>query len=204
MNIGIVLLLVAPLCAQDLSPSDTVVPPSPRAVELRQVILSGERGATIEKVALLAEGCRGWIQERSSERVELRIPKDSLPGFESRLAALGRRVERRFSSTDLARDFENSLAGLGARVRLLETWSSMMSEAKDPKSVLDIQKEMADLAVEIDRRRGTLALLRNRVEYARVVFDFRFEGRSVSDRAGKTAFPWLNRLDLYCFQESFR
>jgi hypothetical protein len=204
MNTKILILLVAPLCAQELSPLDTIVPVKPMAVELRQTVLSGEREAAIAKVVELAENCQGWFQARTTDRLELRIPRDSLPGFELELAKLGRRAERRYSTEDLARDFEEQTLGLAGRVRLLETWTQAMAKESQRREALDIQLEMASLASEIDRRKGRLKLLRDRMEYARVVLDFRFQGRSVSARAGRTAFPWLNDLDMDRFRGSFR
>ena len=204
MNVRILLLLAAPLMAQDLGSIDTTIPSPARGMELGEVVLSGEKESTMKAVVSLAEQSGGWFQSWSADQVELRIPRDSLASFEARLATLGRRVDRQLRSQDLSLDFEDQLAGLSSRVRLLDTWSRMQESARDPKSVLDIQKELALLAGEIDRRRGVLAHLRDRVAYTRVVLDFRFQGRQASDRAGQTAFPWLNRLDLQSLQGDFR
>jgi hypothetical protein len=136
--------------------------------------------------------------------LELRIPRDSLEAFEAQLAKLGRRVDRRFSTEDLTREFEEQMLGLAGRARLMDTWNRAMAQESERREVLDIQLEMASLASEIDRRKGRLKLLRDRTSYARVYLDFRFQGRAVSDRAGRTAFPWLNDLDLERFRESFR
>jgi len=204
MNWKSLLLLVAPLCAQELSSTDTLVPAKPMALELRETVVSGEREATISQVVELAENCQGWFQARTSDRLELRIPSDSLAAFEAGLAKLGRRVDRRYATEDLTRDFEEQTLGLAGRVRLMETWNRAMAQENERREVLDIQLEMASLASEIDRRKGRIKLLRDRMEFARVHLDFRFQGRTVSARAGRTAFPWLNDLDMERVRGSFR
>lgn len=200
------LLLIAalPLCAQNPSSSDTLVPPSPRAVELREIVLSPEHEVTMRAVVNLAEACGGWFQSWTADQVELRVPRDSVARFEERLAGLGRRLDRRYSTVDLSEEFADQIAGLNARARILAQWEQLLGQSRDAHAALDIQKELVVVAGELDQRRGALTLLRDRVAFARVTLDFQFQGRSVSGRDGRTAFPWLNRLDLSRLQEGFR
>ena len=84
---------------------------------------------------------------------------------------------------------------LGARTAYLDQLKKMLTNAKDMKIMLEIQRELSKTVEEIESLKGKLRYLTNRVQLSTIAIAFgKLHGRG--GRSFKLPFPWLDGLGL--------
>jgi hypothetical protein len=106
---------------------------------------------------------------RKSVSLVLRIPVDKLSGAQSSLKEIGRVREERITGDDVTEsyfDMETRLANAKKlEKRLLELLENKSQKLKD---VLDVEKELANVRLEIEQLEGRKRFLDNRIDLATI------------------------------------
>ena len=151
---------------------------SPRVIKTARLRIEVEEdslGATLAEAERLAGRSGGFVSDsftrsnpaRSGE-LTIRVPAPLFESVVAELKSLGTVESQRLSGVDVTADFVD----LGARLRNWEAQERvlvrLMGEANTINESLQVQREMQNVRVEIERIRGQLRVLRDQTELASI------------------------------------
>lgn len=152
-----------------------------------------------EKAALAvisrAEYLGGWFTRRAKSSLELRVPAAHADTFIAGLSNLGLLLDRNLSTQSLEAERDDLASRLKARRNTLQDFYAMLVQSTD-STIFTIQSEIVGLQSEIEETMGQIRKLEDRMAFAELTVNFRFQERGAPLTTGQSRFLWLNRLDL--------
>ena len=142
-----------------------------------------------------AEGREGWFSSLTDDAVNFRIPSAQLDAFLEFARGQGAVVGRDYNSADRSAELAELRTRLQGREEVLSRYMEVLDEARSG-AVVRVEQQITQAIAEIERIKGRILYLENRVQYARVVVSFQFRDRSAPVRTGNSSFEWLNSLNL--------
>lgn len=148
-----------------------------------------------EFVARVGE-CGGFLQSQQGSTVVVRVPA---PRFDELFAA-GRAMGRVLAESREASDVTEEFLDLGIRIdnarKARDRLLALLARAERVEDVLKIEAELRRLTEEIERMEGRSRFLADQVAMAtlQVAFVAPTEPPPSQRRAGKSRFPWLDRV----------
>lgn len=154
-----------------------------------------ESDKAASQVIARAESLGGWFTRRAKTGLELRVPSARADTFIGRLADFGIPMDRNLSTQSLEGERDELASRLKARRAMLQDYYAMLKESSD-STIFTIQSEIVNLQSEIEQTVGQIQKLEERMDFAEISVNFRFQERGAPLTTGKSRFKWLNRLDL--------
>jgi hypothetical protein len=138
-----------------------------------QTVEVKEVEAAVKDAELIVKKSNGHVQSQSVRENEqahlvLRVPPVQLLPTLDALAALGKEENRSVSSEDVTEKYIDTEARLKNAIALRDRLKAVLSQAKDVKDVLEIEKELARVQGDIDSMEGRLKKLKEQVDYATI------------------------------------
>lgn len=124
-------------------------------VKVRKLV--GERGGQI-----VSDVYSNAKYERGAA-LTIRIASGDTTPFLTALGELGRVVNQRISGEDVSREFHDQTIVLRNLELTMARYEELLRQAKDVKDMLAIENELTRLRTEMDRVKGNLTFLRDRV-----------------------------------------
>jgi hypothetical protein len=143
----------------------------------------------------LAKQMSGWIQVLDGLRITVRIPAGRFDeAFES-IAALGQVIDRKVTGSDVTDEFHDLKLRLENSEKVRTRLAAILEQAKNVQDALAVEKELARVTEEIERLKGALARMQDRISYSTITVDLR---RSMPSRPSAVSlpFPWVRQLGL--------
>jgi len=106
--------------------------------------------------------------KRTEVTFEVRIPADRFEGFENSLARIGPLAARDIKRRDVSKEYHDSELLLREREAAFTRYEELLKEAKNVPETLQVEQQLDRLRTEIDRIKGDLAWLKDRVASATV------------------------------------
>ncbi len=106
--------------------------------------------------------------KRTEVTLEVRIPADRFEGFEGGLARIGPLAARDIKRRDVSKEYHDSELLLHERQISLARYEDLLKEAKTVPETIQVEQQLDRLRTEIDRIKGDLAWLKDRVASATV------------------------------------
>ena len=140
----------------------------------------------------------GYLEARENETVTCRVPVDRFDALTARIPSVGtvlseslKAQDVTLQSFDLAVRIENAEK---SRQRLL----LLLEQATDVEATLKIEKELRRLTEELERIKGELKLLQNRVAYSTVQVTFRSNAPDPTPiaRRKQSRFAWIRQVGI--------
>jgi Domain of unknown function (DUF4349) len=159
----------------------TVPPVGPQVVQTASLRLAVERGefdAAIDEAGSVAAGLGGFVvsstASQGSEKrlvrgtIVVRVPSGSYDEAIEALRSLGKVEARTESGQDVSQEFVD----LGARIRHLQAVESqlltLLDRANTVAAALAVQRQLSQVQLELERARGRLQYLDDRVAFATI------------------------------------
>ncbi len=136
---------------------------------------------THQKILQLAQEYKGIIQNDNSGKgynrifrnMTVRVPSENFQKF---IDAISEGVDyfdqRDISRQDVTEEFVDLEARLKAKRELEKRYLELLSQAKNVKEMLEIERELSNIREEIEAKQGRLQYLQNRVSMSTVNIEF--------------------------------
>jgi hypothetical protein len=168
----------------------------------RQVICSGslclqvaEPESAEQSIQTLAKQIGGWIQLLDGLRVTVRIPAGRFDEAFETIAGLGQVIDRKVTGSDVTDEFHDLKLRLENAEKVRARLVAILEQAKSVPDALAVEKELARISEEIERLKGALARMQDRISYSTITVELR---RSMPSRPSAVSlpFPWVRQLGL--------
>ncbi|MFP4140645.1 MAG: DUF4349 domain-containing protein [Phycisphaerae bacterium] len=139
----------------------------------RFVLLVPEVRSAQDRIRRLAVDMDGYLQSMDSEEVIIRVPAARFVDASNALKDIGTVAQRRVTAedvTDKHYDIETRIANHEAMAKRLR---DLLNKAEKMKDALEIERELAQVLMEMERLKGQLKLLDSMVAYATLAIDLK-------------------------------
>ena len=176
--------------------------PEPAAPTDRKIIHTGSlvlRVADAEVAGRqsreLAAELGGYLQEESTGGVIFRIPAGRFREAFARLAELGTIESRRVVADDVTEDYLDVELRLRMKTKFLTELEALYARGGQLKDLLQIKREIDKITEEIERLKGRLRYLKDRIALATLTVRFNVVRSSVGHRFA-LPFQWVRELGV--------
>jgi hypothetical protein len=151
---------------------------------------------SLDAVEELAKKAGGYLVQRHSTTIVVRIPAKGFDGTLKTILKMGDVLERDLEVEDVTakvRDLEARLMNAEAvRKRLVE----LLNGANKTEDALSVERELARVTENIEQMKAQLKLLSELVTYSTITVRFEAPQAENLDKRFKLPFPWLDELGL--------
>ncbi len=130
---------------------------------------------SLEKLRGVAQGFDGYVQSETAETMKIMIPTDRFEEAMKTIANLGEVLHRNVSVTDVTARFVDLQIRLDNLERMRVRLTELVMQSDDVGKILEIEKELGRVTMEIERIKGQLRLMDQQTSYATI--DVTFEER---------------------------
>jgi hypothetical protein len=153
-----------------------------------------------DRIEAWTETQGGYLLEKSSERVVLRLPQARLPQLRAFLESLSEDLLTYApQAEDLRQQLSEARSGLRSREDILKRNLALLDQA-DAAGTLAIERELLSLIEEVERLKARLAALSLDQKYARAEIALSFR-ESPLPKDIPSSFGWINQVSFYALVE---
>jgi len=153
-----------------------------------------------DRIEQWAEAQGGYLLEKSSERVVMRLPQAHLPQLRGFLEGVSEDILDFSPKTeDLREELWATRSGLRSRQEILHRNLALLDQA-DAEGTLAIEQELLSLIQEVEGLKARLQALSLDQLYARVEIALSFQ-ESPLPKDIPSSFGWINQVSFYNFVE---
>ena len=152
----------------------------------------------IQREALsLVEELGGYVSERSSRQMTIRVPAAKFRDTLDELSALGDVLDKSWKAEDVTEEMRDLDIRLRNSLELRNRLEALLEEAESIQEALEIESELERITLEIERIRGTLQNMEDRIAYSTIELSFdAIESEDVPGDEFLLPFSWLYTLGL--------
>jgi len=154
-----------------------------------------------QKIVALVDSLGGFPSAVTDQKLIIRVPPDKFTGLIRDIGNHGMVIEKTMQREDIT----EKLAQLNGRLRskqdILEKLRSFFDDS-NVKATLQIEKNMTQLVIELEKVKGQLRVTVDKARFATVEVAFRFRKRDKVVYV-HSPFQWLNSVDLDRFLTEF-
>jgi hypothetical protein len=188
--LALALLLTAGLAAQE----NTLR----QGVQVSMLVADPDQAG--ERIEQWAEAQGGYLLQKSSERVVMRLPQARLPQLRGFLEGVSEDILDFSPKTeDLREELWATRSGLRSRQEILHRNLALLDQA-DAEGTLAIEQELLSLIEEVEGLKARLQALSLDQLYARVEIALSFQ-ESPLPKDIPSSFGWINQVSFYSFVE---
>ncbi|KYF63185.1 DUF4349 domain-containing protein, partial [Sorangium cellulosum] len=172
--------------------------PAPLLIYTAQITMAVfEVGASLGKVEALAQELGGFLARRDDRTITIRVPAARFDEALKRLEGLGDMLQRNVVAEDVTEEFLD----LGVRIRnaraVRDRLEKLLDKAVKVEESIQLERELARVAGELDRLEGRLKYLRDRVAFSTLTVSFQPRSTETIMPSGpRLPIDWLNELGL--------
>lgn len=166
------------------------------SAELRLGVYEPEAAA--EAASSIARGLGGFLAYRGDHALTLRVPAGRFQMALERIEDLGEVLGRSVRSLDVTEEFRDLTARLRNAEAVRAQLVRLLERARDVKAALAVQAELAKVTETIERLKGRLRFLEDRIAYSTITVRFRPRAQPPIDSPTTFRLPflWLDNVGL--------
>jgi hypothetical protein len=149
----------------------------------------------LAEVERIARELGGYLAARTDLVITVRVPRAQFDKALKLIEPSGDVVHRDIKAEDVTDEFFDLEVRLRSARAMRDRLAKLLQQAA-VKEALEIEKELARVADEIEHIEGRLKLFRHRVEYSTINVTFQPRGATVETRPLRLPFSWLDQLGL--------
>lgn len=188
-----------PAQAQPQTATDVPAEGGPLLIYTAELYLSVfEVQQTQRAVVQIAQELHGFLSFQDDQKVIIRVPAGSFRDALTRVEAVGDVTHRNIQAMDVSEEFRD----LGIRLRNAEAvrdrLEALLAQARNVAEALQVQNELARVTEEVERMKGRLRFLQDRLAFSTITVLFQprpTDNIGEPDRF-RLPFPWLDELGL--------
>jgi hypothetical protein len=116
----------------------------------------------------LADELGGYVATEREQGLVLKVPTDRLDESVATLAAMGQVARRSITAEDVTADYRDLEIRVENARRLKTRLHELLTQTKDVRQILEVEKELARVTEELERFEGQLRLMGHRTHYATI------------------------------------
>lgn len=178
------------------APATPAADPVATAVSAALVLQVGQPLDAADALVVKAKSIGGWFQSRTQDHVSLRVPVDQIDEVLAFAAGLGKVADRSEERRDLTAPLADARGRLAARREVLGRYEEVL-KAAGPESIVAVEQQIIEQISQIEYLEGTIRVLQDQSDNARLDVSFQFRDRTAPRRDGTSSFAWLNTLNVY-------
>lgn len=132
-----------------------------------------------DKIAAWAKSLGGFVTNASTWEMganfTVRIPSERFDDAMSQVGTFGRVTNRNVSSQDVSDNYYDLQARLNTKYILRDKLNSYLSQAKDIKDLLEIERQLNKVLEDIDSTESRFKRLAGQVDYSTIYVNMQFE-----------------------------
>lgn len=138
----------------------------------------------------------GYMQEREGSSLVLRVPADSFLSFIEKLRELGRVLSESIKAQDVSREHKNLAIRLENVRKARQRLMALLDRAKEIGEILEIEKSLLRLTVEIEQLEAALEAMNSQIAYSSVRVAFNSPLGQGPRRRRPNRFQWINSVGV--------
>lgn len=150
----------------------------------------------IQDVAALARRRGGYVQQMDTDAVLIRIPAEQFDQAVEEISRMGSVVQRRIQAVDVGEQYTDLQMRIENLEELANTYRDLLKKANGVEETLKIHKELAQVTGELERLKGRLRHMQDRVEYATLEVQLTPQTESPEQLQVTLPFYWLDSLGI--------
>jgi hypothetical protein len=127
---------------------------------------------TLEKLRGIAQSFDGYVQSETAESMKVMVPTDRFEETMKAVAGLGEVTYRNVSVVDVTARFVDLQIRLDNLERMRVRLTELVAQSDDVGKILEIEKELGRVTMEIERIKGQLRVLNQQTSYATITVSF--------------------------------
>ncbi len=154
-------------------------------------------GATQDAAAAMIAELGGFIAHRSNQRMLLRVPARHFHTALENFYELGDVLGLDYTANDVSDQHRDLMIRLENSLDMRDRLAELLGTAANIEEALMLERELERVTLEIERIRGQLRVLDDRISFSTI--DLRFSAirtTDVPDQDYRLPFGWLNQLGL--------
>ena len=127
---------------------------------------------TLEKLRSMAESYDGYVQSETAESMKVMVPTERFDEAMKAVAGLGEVTYRNVSVVDVTARYVDLQIRLDNLERMRVRLTELVAQSDDVGKILEIEKELGRVTMEIERIKGQLRVLNQQTSYATITVTF--------------------------------
>lgn len=148
-----------------------------------------------ERTRAIAVELGGHMQKEQNLAVTLRVPAAGFAAAVEQIGALGPIVSREVTASDVTEEFLDLEIRLKVKQDYLAQLNRLYEQGGALKDLLEIKREVDKVTEEIERLKGRLRFLGDRIAMSTITVRFQLTTTHI-DRRFKLPFSWLETLGI--------
>ena len=178
---------------------DTSKPSTERAVvytaQLQISVVAVDTSLTAAQKVATDVG--GYMENLTSDRITLRVPSKSFFAVAEKLQTLGQTLNKEIQAEDVTDQYVDLQLRLRNAEALRDRFQAILEKAQTIKETLEIERELNRVREDIERIKGTLAVLEKRIAMSTITVNFVRATTPVAQQyRAASPFPWLDTLGV--------
>lgn len=150
-----------------------------------------------QQAVAVIEGVDGYVAERTSETLKVRVPAGSFHEAMDELAELGDVIDSAWTAQDVTEEVRELEIRLRNARELRDRLEQLLEEAETVEEALEIERELQRVTTEIEQLRAELEQLEQRVAYSTIRIEFRSAHEDELDsQQVQLPFEWLDEIGI--------
>lgn len=153
---------------------------------------------TQRAVVQIATELHGFLSYQDDQKVIIRVPAASFRDALTRVEAVGDVTHRNIQAMDVSEEFRDLNIRLRNAEAVRDRLEALLAQARNVAEALQVQNELARVTEEIERMKGRLRFLQDRLAFSTITVLFQprpTDNIGEPDRF-RLPFPWLDELGL--------
>lgn len=150
----------------------------------------------LDTIEQLAVDSGGYLVERGTHEIQVRVPAADFSRILREVAALGDVHQRDVKVRDVTAEFSDTTIRLRNAEIVRERLAALLKDAKNVEEALLVEQQLARVAEQIERMKGRLKLMRELAAFSTISVHFREQLAPVRSQVD-LPFPWLDELGLH-------
>ena len=150
------------------------------------------------RVLALARELGGFVAYQDDSRVTIRVPSAKFEQAVEGVGALGDLLHRNVRALDVTEEFRDVSVRLRNAEAVRAQLETLLAKAQNVEEALEVQRELAKVTESIERFKGRLRFLEDRIAYSTI--DVRFQPRPrehlTREDPFRLPFGWLQDVGL--------
>ena len=155
-----------------------------------------EVGASLDRVEEMAKAAGGYLVQRNSTSIVVRVPAGNFDSSLRALLGLGDVLQRDVRVEDVTAKVLDMQARLKNAEAVRVRFTELLSNAKKVEEALAVERELARVTEDIERMKGQLKLWSELIAFSTISVRFSAPQAENLDRRFRLPFPWLDNLGL--------
>jgi len=151
----------------------------------------------IKAVATVARESGGFLSQQTDASIVIRIPAAKFNSIIESIEAMGDVLHRQVQAMDVSEEFRDVEIRIQNSMQVRDRLAQLLTRATTVEESLQIERELERLTSEIERLKGRMRFLQDRIAYSTITVSFQpKEQERLNNDMFRLPFDWLDSLGL--------